>query len=55
VKLKNQPNKSQLGDKMIKGKGDNMDRVEDVGVISQGRKKNMNEKHLKNNTKHENE
>lgn len=36
---------------MIKGKGDNMGRVENIGVISQGRKKNMKEKCLKNNTK----
>jgi hypothetical protein len=51
AKQNDQPHKSQLGDKMIKGKGDNMGRVENIGVISQGRKKNMKEKCLKNNTK----
>jgi hypothetical protein len=33
------PNKTQLEDKMIKGKGNKMGRVEDMVVINQGREK----------------
>jgi len=39
-----------MGCKMIKGKGNNMGKFEDVVVVNQGR-----EKRSRNNAKHENE
>jgi hypothetical protein len=33
ARLNKQPHKSQVGNKMIKGKGDNMGKIEDMGVI----------------------
>jgi hypothetical protein len=37
VKLNKQLHKNQLENKMIKGKGDDNGKAEDMGVISQGR------------------
>jgi hypothetical protein len=37
--MNDQMHKSQLGYKMIEGKGDNMGKVKDMGVINQGREK----------------
>jgi hypothetical protein len=39
VELNNQPHKSQLKDKMIKGRGTNMGRVEVESVIDQVKEK----------------
>jgi hypothetical protein len=34
AKLNNQPHKSQLGDKMIESKGNNTNKVKDMGAIN---------------------
>jgi hypothetical protein len=39
AKLNHQSHKSQLGDKMIKSKGNNMGKAKNMGVMSQGREK----------------
>jgi hypothetical protein len=38
VKINIQPHRNQLEDKMIKGKGNNMGKVENMGVINQRKK-----------------
>jgi hypothetical protein len=37
ARLNNQSHKSQLGDKIVKSKGNDMGRVKDMGVMNQGR------------------
>jgi hypothetical protein len=37
--MNDQLHKSQLGNKMIEGKGNNMGKVKDMGVINQGKEK----------------
>ncbi len=54
AKLNNQPHKSQLGDKMIEGKGNKMGKVK-IWVLSTKKRKRQRENCLKNNTKHKNE
>jgi hypothetical protein len=39
VRLNGQPHKSQLKDKMIEGKQNNMNRAKDMGVIRQRKEK----------------
>jgi hypothetical protein len=38
VKINIQPHKNQLEDRMIEGKGNNMGKVENMGVINQGKR-----------------
>jgi hypothetical protein len=42
--LNRQPHTNQLRNKIVKGKGDNMGKVEDMGVIGQGREETRKEK-----------
>jgi len=55
ARLNNQPHRSQLGDKIIKNKGNSMGKAKDMGVINWRREKNKRETCPKNNTKLKNE
>jgi hypothetical protein len=38
VKINIQPHRNQLGDRIIEGKGNNMGKVKNMGVINQGKR-----------------